>query len=576
MSILTFLKIRSYVVALLLLSMISCNEDEVYPNGNLKFEVTENAKLSDSEIKELLIASRTIEKKSGVAGVDSMRQILLKAISFTASKKQEFQLIHRVGFMFFYQYDSVKLYLVRMRKILDQMDEPYQDGEFDYYKLLGGVCKMKAKYSESLIAWEKAMEFAILPRKKVVMHLNLGILYRAMYDLNLSKEHYTKAFNISVNTDDLLRAASAQSIGAVWMDMGELDSALCWFEKAEKLPLMDRTKFRLFVNKSKVLLEQQKDKQAAESLSVVALMVNNSETTQAMLTNFWAVAGRILTKPYAYLLKLHIGDISYQEAFDNALTNADESDDVIYQMWCREYIAKVFQELNLKEQAAILLSEALNLKNTEFDMARMNVYKMETDLVKSQAEKERIEHQKEVLAKEKQQNIVFGSGLLVLLFSGGLWSRLRYISRTNKELNFKNNEILRKNEILFNQQKTIIDQESKIRELEEDWILEIKKIIRENIDSITSELLAEKMNTSLRTLHRKIKMYSQFTPDKLILDVRLRAAEELFIKHPEKNINEVAYQSGFNDPAYFSKVFKSTFGYSPSQYIADLKNLRMS
>ena len=89
-------------------------------------------------------------------------------------------------------------------------------------------------------------------------------------------------------------------------------------------------------------------------------------------------------------------------------------------------------------------------------------------------------------------------------------------------------------------------------------------------------MLAEKMNTSLRTLHRKIKTYSQFTTDKLILDVKLRAAEELFIKHPEKNINEVAYQSGFSDPAYFSKVFKLNFGSTPSQFTTDLKNLRVS
>lgn len=45
----------------------------------------------------------------------------------------------------------------------------------------------------------------------------------------------------------------------------------------------------------------------------------------------------------------------------------------------------------------------------------------------------------------------------------------------------------------------------------------------------------------------------------------MKKAAELLITS-DINISEAGYQVGINDPFYFSKCFKNTFGKAPSQY----------
>ncbi|HAD97131.1 MAG TPA: AraC family transcriptional regulator [Cryomorphaceae bacterium] len=56
------------------------------------------------------------------------------------------------------------------------------------------------------------------------------------------------------------------------------------------------------------------------------------------------------------------------------------------------------------------------------------------------------------------------------------------------------------------------------------------------------------------------------TPVQLILEERLKYAKSLLTDHPEISIKEVAYTSGFNDPNYFSRMFRKIEGQSPSDF----------
>jgi YesN/AraC family two-component response regulator len=46
---------------------------------------------------------------------------------------------------------------------------------------------------------------------------------------------------------------------------------------------------------------------------------------------------------------------------------------------------------------------------------------------------------------------------------------------------------------------------------------------------------------------------------------RIQAAKELLLT-ADLNISEVAYQTGFNDPLYFSRLFKKMTGLPPRQF----------
>lgn len=65
--------------------------------------------------------------------------------------------------------------------------------------------------------------------------------------------------------------------------------------------------------------------------------------------------------------------------------------------------------------------------------------------------------------------------------------------------------------------------------------------------------------------YKKVRGTTGYTPNEYIRVIRLKKAAEL-LKESEKNVSEVAYAVGFDNPYYFSKCFKEQFGMPPSQY----------
>ena len=75
--------------------------------------------------------------------------------------------------------------------------------------------------------------------------------------------------------------------------------------------------------------------------------------------------------------------------------------------------------------------------------------------------------------------------------------------------------------------------------------------------------LALKLHLSESQLYRKLKATSGKSTAVFIRSIRLQKGKEL-IQTTDKTISEVAYDVGFNDPSYFSRVFKEEFGHAPS------------
>lgn len=96
--------------------------------------------------------------------------------------------------------------------------------------------------------------------------------------------------------------------------------------------------------------------------------------------------------------------------------------------------------------------------------------------------------------------------------------------------------------------------------------LDFKSVIKQNIyNNLSLEDLALLCNMSLSTFKRKFNQIYDASPAKYIKIKRLEKAREL-IEISTKSISEIAFQSGFNDAAHFSKSFLSHFGVSPSDW----------
>lgn len=103
---------------------------------------------------------------------------------------------------------------------------------------------------------------------------------------------------------------------------------------------------------------------------------------------------------------------------------------------------------------------------------------------------------------------------------------------------------------------------------EEKFMAKVDKIITHHIsepDFSLDDLLKE-IGMSRSQLYRKFKAISERNPSEYIRLLRIQHAEKLIRKN-ELSINEVAWQSGFNNVSYFNTCFKKHFGTTPGKYL---------
>ena len=95
-----------------------------------------------------------------------------------------------------------------------------------------------------------------------------------------------------------------------------------------------------------------------------------------------------------------------------------------------------------------------------------------------------------------------------------------------------------------------------------------KKFIFDNYKSkITISDICAEIGCSKSTLITTFKKQFGTTVNSYITEVRLKEAATM-LTMGDKNIGEIAIQTGFSDQSYFSKVFSAKFGVPPSEYTA--------
>lgn len=77
--------------------------------------------------------------------------------------------------------------------------------------------------------------------------------------------------------------------------------------------------------------------------------------------------------------------------------------------------------------------------------------------------------------------------------------------------------------------------------------------------------LSEALHLSVSQLQRKIASMTDLTPVQIIRDLRLNRAKDL-LRTTDLNVSEIAFQSGFNDPSYFTRLFVRELHCAPSEW----------
>jgi transcriptional regulator GlxA family with amidase domain len=121
----------------------------------------------------------------------------------------------------------------------------------------------------------------------------------------------------------------------------------------------------------------------------------------------------------------------------------------------------------------------------------------------------------------------------------------------------------------FSQDITLSPKELSVTSADERFLNRAMEVIEKRLGDpdFGVDVFGKEVGMSHSQLYRKIHALTNLAPVDLIRTIRLKRAANL-LKQKYGNISEVAYETGFSSPAYFSDCFQKQFGKSPSDFIA--------
>jgi CheY-like chemotaxis protein len=101
---------------------------------------------------------------------------------------------------------------------------------------------------------------------------------------------------------------------------------------------------------------------------------------------------------------------------------------------------------------------------------------------------------------------------------------------------------------------------------EDAFITKLREVVENHLHEAEFGVndLAKAVFLSHTQTYRKLKALTGLTPSQFIRGVRLQKARQLILE-TDLNISEIAYDVGFNDPNYFTRMFRETYGEQPTK-----------
>lgn len=121
---------------------------------------------------------------------------------------------------------------------------------------------------------------------------------------------------------------------------------------------------------------------------------------------------------------------------------------------------------------------------------------------------------------------------------------------------------------MFSSPESVLPNELASNKLDGEFMAKAYSILELNYteSEFSVDQFASKMFVSQSLLYKKIKALTDLNITDFINSYKLKKAVEL-IKASGEPIADIAYKVGFNDPKYFSRIFKKFYGMSPSEFL---------
>lgn len=105
------------------------------------------------------------------------------------------------------------------------------------------------------------------------------------------------------------------------------------------------------------------------------------------------------------------------------------------------------------------------------------------------------------------------------------------------------------------------------QEKERKFLVHLNELISNELNNseLNVSFVCKKLHISRTQLHRKIKALTNKSITAYIRGIRLYMAKSLIL-NSTLTVQQIAYDTGFNDPSYFHRVFVKEFGNSPGYF----------
>jgi AraC-like DNA-binding protein len=112
----------------------------------------------------------------------------------------------------------------------------------------------------------------------------------------------------------------------------------------------------------------------------------------------------------------------------------------------------------------------------------------------------------------------------------------------------------------------ILFEQSSIKKQKNSIKTRLENFVKNNYSQdIKASDIARHLACSISQVFKYTQKFYSLSPANYINGIRLQQAEKLLV-YSDKNIIEISCSVGFSDSAYFSKLFKRSYGHSPQTY----------
>ncbi|NBC67815.1 helix-turn-helix domain-containing protein [Paenibacillus sacheonensis] len=125
---------------------------------------------------------------------------------------------------------------------------------------------------------------------------------------------------------------------------------------------------------------------------------------------------------------------------------------------------------------------------------------------------------------------------------------------------------------MLNEGKLIVDSLAILPDIDRQIKRAVRWLSYQYAQPISIEQLSRSLGYHRTHLSKMFKQVTGVSPMQFLLKVRMDRAKELLNEQSHLSIDQVASSVGYPDALYFSKQFRKTFGYSPSEYRAQARN----